>query len=320
MSVALPPCIRCQSPLEAGDLRCAICGGKTPLEVSHRDEVVADVLRCEVCDAAVEYDARLQGVKCAFCDSLMRLERVEDPVEQTEAWLPFSVTQTQAEQTLKRWLGNQGFFAPSDLKDAARLHELRPLFWVGWTFEARALVSWTADSDADAGRSAWAPHSGQTHMDFDRIVVSASRGLSDREAYGLVPHYNLATAGAKPAASDGATFEQFDVQRSQARQRILDAVDSVGARMLQQQGHIPGRKYRNVKIAALLEGLTTRRLGFPAYVMAYRYNDKLFRAVVCGQDASRILGKAPKSLAKIVLVVVFVAVVGLMLLAALASA
>ena len=56
-------------------------------------------------------------------------------------------------------------------------------------------------------------------------------------------------------------------------------------------------------MAVLLRKLATRRLSFPAYVMAYRYKDNLYRAVVCGQDVSCVHGSAPYSLAKIVLVV-----------------
>ena len=52
-------------------------------------------------------------------------------------------------------------------------------------------------------------------------------------------------------------------------------------------------------LSALLSGLQTRRMAFPAYVLAYRYRDALFRVVVCGQDASLLTGKAPWSVARI---------------------
>jgi hypothetical protein len=45
--------------------------------------------------------------------------------------------------------------------------------------------------------------------------------------------------------------------------------------------------------------LETRRCAFPSYVLAYRYRGRLYRVVISGQDAARLLGSAPVSVAKI---------------------
>jgi hypothetical protein len=75
---------------------------------------------------------------------------------------------------------------------------------------------------------------------------------------------------------------------------------------------IPGRRHRNVHVAAMLEQLATTRYAFPAYVLAYRYRDTVYRAVVHGQKSELLLGKAPFSYMKAVLVAA--AVLGVLLL------
>ncbi len=55
--------------------------------------------------------------------------------------------------------------------------------------------------------------------------------------------------------------------------------------------------------AVLPKRLTTRRWAFPCYVLAYRYRDRLYRAIVHGQDPRLVFGDAPYSLAKILAVV-----------------
>ena len=52
-------------------------------------------------------------------------------------------------------------------------------------------------------------------------------------------------------------------------------------------------------VSVILRRLVTRRLSFPAYVLAYRYHDQLYRVVICGQDARCVIGSAPYSWVKI---------------------
>ncbi|MDF1797716.1 MAG: hypothetical protein P1V81_00945 [Planctomycetota bacterium] len=300
-------CERCQSPLERGDLRCAICGKTTPDVGPALEAVRVQVLRCEGCGAAVQYDPAVGAPACAFCASVTHLEELVDPVEQTGAFAPFTVARADATAALKQWLGGQGFFRPADLASRASLEKLQPILWVAWVFDARCQVTWAADSNKGSLRSAWAPHSGETHLTFQDVLVSASRGLSDDEVDALVDSYSLDGLTPEPAAEvelDLASVhvESFDVQRSAARRRIVAGVESAAARRIEAD-HIPGSRFRNVHTSILLEGLETRRLAFPAWVLAYRYKQKLYRAVISGQDASVITGKAPWAIGRILMVV-----------------
>lgn len=315
---AIGNCQRCDSLIERGDLRCAVCAFVLPAQAEKREQIVTQIMRCEECGAAVSYDPSAQAPRCAFCDSTMHVESIEDPMEQTEAFLPFQVGPDQARATVREWLGGLGFFRPSDLKSEARIDSVKPLYWVGWVFRADALISWTSDSNAGSQRSAWAPHSGQEPMVFDDVAVSASRGLEDGEVAFLTSSYNLSTSAPAPHAPPGHVIEQFDVQRSEARAKITRSIEAT-ARERILAGSVPGTRFRNTHVAPMLRGLTTRRYAFPAYVMAYHYGGKLYRAVVSGQDASRITGSAPLSWLKIIGVIAAVVAV-IAIIVAIASA
>lgn len=318
---ATESCSRCQSPLEAGDLRCAICGQSAPIQTTPtKHKTVVQILRCAGCGAAIAYDPKQQAPSCSFCGDVVRIESIEDPMEQTQAYLPFTVNEDQARQSLRNWLGNRGWFCPSDLSATARLTELKPLWWVAWVFDADAFVSWTADSNAGAGRSSWAPHSGQSQIHFDDILVSASRGLNDREVTAITPGMDLQTQQPEPGgAARDAILEQFDVQRSQARQFLVGAIERIAMKRVQDQ-FVPGTRFRNVRVSLVLRKLITRRLSLPAYVLAYRYKNELYRVVICGQDASRIIGKSPKSMVKMIGLALLIGVAALVMLGILASA
>ncbi len=317
---------RCACGLERGDLRCAICGLKAPTVEATLQARVIQVLRCEGCGAAVSYDAAEGAPACAFCSSIMRPEELVDPPEQTGAFLPFRVTRDEAALGLKQWLGSRGFFRPSDLASGSRLEALQPILWVAWVFDASCEVTWTADSDAGSRRSAWAPHSGCAQLDFDNLLVSASRGLNDDEVDSLLGSYDLGTLFPEPTVlPNGATevsrihVETFDVQRSAARQRITNAIESHAAVAIAAE-HVPGRSVRKVHTAVLLRDLKTQRLAFPAWVLAYRYKNRLYRAVVSGQDSTVVTGEAPLSMARVLLVVGLIVIGVLIVLGLITSA
>ncbi|WP_257462497.1 zinc ribbon domain-containing protein [Archangium lipolyticum] len=299
-------CERCESALEVGDLRCPICGqavvGQRRTRALLPAGEVARVVRCDTCGASLEYSAEVKAPRCAFCASVMHVETTADPQEQAERFLPFAVDPVAARGALMGFLEQKRFFRPSDLTRAASLESLRPMWWPAWAFSAGARVSWTADSDAGSGRSDWAPHSGQVELTFQDILVSASRGLSERECERLAGHYSLAGAEREPRGPEDAQVERFDVTRSGARRQILAAVEEE-AREQVARSHVPGRRHRNVHVAVVLSSLETRRYALPAYVLAYRYRKKLYRVVVHGQDAKVVLGDAPVSVLKVLLVV-----------------
>jgi hypothetical protein len=319
-------CARCETPLERGDLRCAICGLGTPDQQEAEQNIAIQVLRCEGCGAAVAFDAAVGAPNCSFCNSVMRLDELIDPPEQTGGYLPFRVDRGAAQAHLKRWLGSRGFFRPKDLASRSHLESLKPLYWVAWVFDAEAEVTWTADSNLGGRRSSWAPHAGAASMVFDNLLVSASRGLSDGEVDAIADSFELGEIEGEPHASpkgsvdlDAALLESFDVQRSLARRRIVRAIEATAAARVE-QNHVPGSRFRKVKASVLLEKLVTRRLSFPAWVLAYRYDGKLYRAVISGQDASAMTGTSPFSYARLFMVlgIAVVAVAAIALLATVA--
>lgn len=319
MSTALAlTCRRCNVALEQDDLRCPICALATTADLAPRPPG-ATILRCDGCGAAVSYNADAKALKCGFCGALMRLEQPQDPLERAESLLEFRVAPEQADRALRGWMRTLGFFRPNDLASESVIATLQPLFFCAWLVDADSTISWSADSDAGSRRSSWAPHAGQTSLAFRALMVPASRGLLHEECARLAPHYDLRAL--KPATPQpaGVHVEEFDVQRSMARHRVVEALELTAADRLQRDGVIPGSRYRNVHVAALLRGLHTRRVLFPAYVLAYRYKGKPYRAIVHGMDAGCTFGASPVSWRKVLVLVVAVLLV-LGLLAALIAA
>ncbi|MEJ7596496.1 MAG: hypothetical protein WKG01_01195 [Kofleriaceae bacterium] len=295
-------CSRCETPAERGDLRCAICalpvprtGGPAPSQTR------VQILRCNECNAAVAFDPSVQAPRCGFCSATMHVEQPDDPLETAQLRIPFGVDRSTAETALRGWLGQRGWFAPNTLRDEAVLESLVPLGWAAWIVNAEATVTWTADSDANSQRSAWAPHAGHVTMRFESICVPASRGLDHGECRQLVPHYDLARAVSIDPAPEHELLESFDAQRSAARAVVQRAIEATAKIRIEE--HIPGRRFRNVHVACLLESQATDRVALPAWVMAYRYRGAPYRAIVHGQRPDVVFGSSPRDWRKILALV-----------------
>ena len=96
-------------------------------------------------------------------------------------------------------------------------------------------------------------------------------------------------------------IESFDAQRSAARALVHEWIE--GAARVAAEPYIPGSRFRNVHVACLVEAQTTERVALPAWVLAYRYKGKAYRAVIHGQRAGVVIGKAPLDARKVALVV-----------------
>jgi hypothetical protein len=300
-------CTRCATPLEEGDLRCAVCALVVVLTPATVTRARAQILRCSECGAAIGYDANKHAPCCGFCGAVMMIEQPSDPIEVAQLRLPFEVDRTTAQLALRTWLGRRGFFAPRALRDEAVIETLQPLCWAAWIVNAKAQVSWTADSDAGANRSSWAPHAGTVALELGNIAVPASRGLTNHECARLVPHYDLGTAVAVSDASAGpvevpAMIESFDAQRSAARATIQAAIEAIAK--VRVRSAIPGSDVRNVHVSCLIEGQTTDRVALPAWVLAYRYRGSPYRAIINGQRGDQVFGTSPTDWLKVTALVV----------------
>jgi hypothetical protein len=144
-------------------------------------------------------------------------------------------------------------------------------------------------------------------MAFDNIVVPASRGLDHEECRLLIPYYDLReVVHVDKADTVESTVESFDAQRSAARRQVQEAIELTAKVRVEE--FIPGRRFRNVHVACLLEGQKTDRVALPAWVLAYRYRDTPYRAIVHGQRGEVVFGSSPKDWVKIATLVISILV------------
>ena len=159
------PCPSCGADLryapELDALKCAHCGheekiredrGRIPeldLRAIERNALPPSetealrIAQCPSCGARIEFDADIHAKECPFCASPIVTDTGVERLIKPQAQLPFLISEDQARQGLKAWLGRL-WFAPSDLKAYARAdRSLDGIYIPYWTYDAETRSSYT---------------------------------------------------------------------------------------------------------------------------------------------------------------------------------
>lgn len=314
MADLLQKCTVCLGLVDEEDLFCANCGTEAPKrERTATDEVVPfrHNFECQGCGASMSYDASAQTLRCPFCGSTHLENRPDAKSLAPRRVVPLAVDRDRAITTMRRWLG-KGFWRPSDLSERAAITTMTAVYVPYWVFEARTFTNWTADSSQTpiGARGDWVPLSGEHHGRYSGLLVGASSVLTPGETSALCP-FDLGLAiPANQIDLENVIVEQFRVQRKYARPLARQGLENLERDACAR--YVPGRN-RNMKVNVRLEGLASEPVLLPIWVMAYRYQDRVFRFLINGQSG-QATGQAPTSWKKVIVAIVIAILVLLMLL------
>jgi predicted RNA-binding Zn-ribbon protein involved in translation (DUF1610 family) len=300
MSDLLAKCEVCQALLDEEDLFCSNCGAEAP----DRQNVKAAHTRtsthnfdCRGCGASMSYDASAGSLRCPFCGSEELDESQSSTALSPNRVMPFAVSHNDATARMTEWLG-RGFWRPGNLSEQAIIVTMTAVYVPYWVFEATTHTYWTADTNhtPSGARGDWFPMSGEHHGDYQGVLVGASGALSPAETAAICP-FDLGP-GVSPDKIDldDVTVEQFSVPRKYARPLARQGLETM-ERDTCQDRYVPGRA-RNMKVNTRIEGLASEPVLLPIWIMAYRYNERVFRFLANGQTG-KCTGTAPTSLKKI---------------------
>jgi DNA-directed RNA polymerase subunit RPC12/RpoP len=341
---------------EAGSLTCPYCGHReeiTPpantveersyeqylqLHADRMGTLAEGALEvsCQTCGATVTFTPPQVAGECDFCGSpLVAQPRSADPILAPEGVLPFRVTQTDAAESIRKWLSSR-WFAPNALKKFAAQEAIGGVYIPFWTYDAytnseyegqRGEHYYTTESytERDAqGQSVtrtrqvqhtrWYPASGTVERWFDDILVPATKSLPPARLAALEPWDLKELTAYEPAYLSGYKAQRYQVDLAAgfelAKQTAAPVIESDARR------DIGGDEQRVTRVSTRYSAVTFKHLLLPVYVGAYRFHDKVYQLVVNGRTGE-VQGERPYSFWKIFFfvlsLVLLLVVVGLVL-------
>ncbi|MCB1255383.1 MAG: hypothetical protein KDB39_19570 [Austwickia sp.] len=284
------------------------------------------VVACPRCAATVS--TADQSLACPFCSAPIVV--AVDPAEQIvpEGIVPFTLSNTQATEAMRRWTGSR-WFAPNGLKKVTTAERINGTYVPHWTYDAQTQTHYTgmrgdhyytteSYTDSEGRRQTrtvqhtrWWPASGTVSRGFDDVLVIGSTRLAPDEVTKLEPWTLAGAQPFQPAFLSGYTTLRYDVEPEAglgvAKDRMRGVIDGdvradIGGDV--QQVHDMDTRYW---------GLTFKLMLLPVWVAGYLYAGRTYTVYINAHDG-HVVGERPYSVPKIVAAVI----AGLLLLAALA--
>ena len=284
MADVLQKCTVCSGLIDEEDLFCANCGAESPNSDVLTITDVQTVTRgfdCQGCGASMTYDASAQSLRCPFCGSESLEEQPAKKSIAPRRVVPFAQDRDAAISIMRKWLG-RGFWRPSDLSQTAAVTKIAAVYVPYWVFAAKTFTYWTADSSQtpSSARGDWMPLTGQHRGNYAGLLIGASGVLTPGETTAICPFDLVAAVPPEQVDLENTVVEQFRVRRKYARPKARQGLENLEAEACIQ--HVPGR-HRNMQVNLRIEGLSSEAVLFPVWVMAYTYQERVFRFLVNGQ-------------------------------------
>jgi hypothetical protein len=139
-------------------------------------------------------------------------------------------------------------------------------------------------------------------------MVSASKGLPQREALAIQPYRLNSMMRFRPHFLAGWILEEYSLTREEAlgvaKSEFMKREKESIARFL------PGDTYSNLNVSTNFEEGDTDLVLLPVHVMAYQYRGQVYRFLVNGQTG-KVYGEKPWSTKRIIAAII---AVGLLIL------
>ncbi len=316
-AVTAAACASCGCPVENLDRFCPACGAEQAAAAeTHEPAIEQKHFRCENCGAEVAVDLDQRSYTCAFCDSTYVVEFTpeESDRQPPEFVIGFAVKEEQAQEKFRRWLAENSWFRPGDLKSARIEQKLRGVYLPFWSFSMLSRSDWSArigeywwrtetytTTDKDGKtvtktrrvrETEWWGLSGKHHHYYAGYLVSGSRGLAQQDADRIKPFHLPALKRYQPYFLAGWLNEEYSIERDVALKTCQE--EFYHREQKNVAAHMPGDTHRDLSVSTRFSDVNSDLILLPVYLLSYRYGDKLYRFMVNGQTGKTV-GDKPLS-------------------------
>lgn len=278
-------------------------------------------VRCQGCGAVTLLETK--AARCPFCDAPVVLAEAQGELFVPESVLPFAVDRPKAREIFKQWVKTR-WFAPNDLVLRAEAEGMDGVYLPYWTYDSRTTTSYTGrrgtwyyvtESYTDSqGRSQnrqvrktrWWPAFGTVHVDFDDVLVAATRALPRPLLEQLEPWDLHDLRPFEPGYLSGYLANRYDVDLELGFGVAQERMKPVIHRAIERD--IGGDEQQVLSMRTKHDQVRFKHFLLPLWISSFRYHERVFRFVVNARTGEAA-GERPWSAVKIALAAIAAAIV-----------
>ncbi len=331
-------------------LKCEYCGAETEIKISeltieeedyekfinqHESTLPTHQLytvQCNTCGAKTTFN-NVVSETCPFCGSVLVIKNSEiQNIIKPWSLLPFKIDSKKAFVQFQAWLKNL-WFAPNDLKKYATQQEkLKGLYIPYWTFDSKTITHYsgmrgdnytsvetyttiengrTVTKTRPVTRIRWTPVSGTVYVNFDDILVLASRSLPQKYTDKLEPWNLKELIPFDEKFLSGFRTETYQIDIKEGFKISKEKMNEIIRQSIYRD--IGGDHQKIISMKVQYNNITFKHILLPIWISAYRYKNKVYRFMINGQTGE-VQGERPYSWIKIGLtLLLFLIIIGIII-------
>ena len=282
------------------------------------------VFNCKNCGAEIVMDVNSLSTTCPYCGSNHVTEAGDDAGTLSPGGVvPFKITQQQAGELFRKWIGGK-LFAPNAAKKSAKAESFQGIYLPYWTFDAQTETDFTGqyginrtehyrDSDGkDQTRTVtdWYNTSGHHSEFIDDELVCASKNHTEKFLKSIEPFDTGSNVVYSPEYLSGFLAERYTVPLDEgwnsATKQIESHLRAAIRNQIERENSADDGRVDKMKVG--YSKMTYKYLLLPLWMSSFTFNGKIFQFVVNGQTG-KVGGKSPVSPIKVIIAILIAIVI-----------
>ena len=284
----------------------------------HHEKEINKEVKCSKCAATFTMTPYSFSSNCPYCGTPTIIDFVKEITPQS--LLPFQLSQKEAKEAFKRWIGSL-WFAPSKLtKFLTDNEKLKGYYLPHWTYDAKTVsdyhgqrgdiyyvtVERTAIVDGREVRQRvqeprihWTPVSGRVYNEFDDITIGASKTISYAILDNLAPWYTEKLVPFNEKYLAGFTSEEYTIGLDNGFELAKVKMSKIIHQTVRQD--IGGDQQQIISLKTNYHDTSYKNVLFPIWTAQFKWKNKTYNYAINAQTG-KVSGERPYSWLKIALV------------------
>jgi len=285
-------------------------------KASHNWGEEKHVFACNSCGGQTVVSVTEITTNCVFCGSAHVAVVDVDQGICPESVIPFKVEKEKGRKNFKKWIKGK-FYAPNALRSTNKLDRLKSLYIPHFTYDSDTVTAYRGKrgthytvttrrngKTVSERRTRWRSVTGVYDHYYDDVLINASNKL-DSKLIGQMKSYHLGDLKSyNEAFLVGHQTERYSISLESGWVSAKEDIDQLIYQGIRRQ--VGGDEFRLNSKQTNYGEILFKHILLPVWITSYQYKDKIYNVYINGQNG-RVVGEYPKSLIKILLTIVGVA-------------